>query len=294
MKKFLWQSFFTFPILLFSFTLHSQDLIKTTSKKEINCKILKRTDDSVFYSYSYDNQILKASLPCDSILEYYFKYYIDSLPTQKVVVKSYYRSRIAIDLGMGYRFAETSSDNPTDNQKEMANGLQWGLNASASCELYLNKYIGLGVKSSFFQTWDKPNINFLSYNGISTFEEKILHKSSTVYIGPAFICRFLPSYNKDILWASLSFGLINYSEKAEGMGSHLFYITGNTVGVSLELGRDIRVSKKIGLGISAYSLFGRLNSYEFKGQSGYKNVEKWEFPENLTRLGVTLGLRFYN
>ncbi len=274
--------------------MQAQDFIKTKSQEEINCKIKKKDNDYVYFSYIDQNQVKETLLPVDSIQEYHYNYYKDSLSVKngEKMAKKYEKFRLAANIGWGYRVAKTASGLTAD-ERNIWDGLRSGLSWSVDGDIFINKFCGLGLKASFFNTWD----NFDGYYRDNTgyfYSGNIQHNSRTIYIAPEVIWKFTLNKRKDLIWFGVSLGYMNYNQTMKGDNENIFSVYGGTFGVGTEIGYDIRLAKNLGLGISLYYESGALVNYTVKTGGGYKFTnDDSDAAEGLARIGVTVGFRFY-
>ncbi len=277
------------------FEIQAQDLIKTKKQEEVNCKITKKTPDSIYYSYIDNNLIKEAALPMNNVQEYHYNYYSDSVsikgsdPTNK----KYEKLRLAANTGWGYRTAKTAGSINAERRKALE-GLRSGLIWSFNADYFFNKSCGIGLKTSFFNTRDNFDGYYWDNTGIS-YVGNIQHDSKTLYIAPEFIWRMYVSDKKNSIWMGISLGYMDYYRTMNGDTGNLFSIYGGTLGGGLEVGYDFHITKKLGLGVSLYYEAGALIYYTVKTGNGYQyKNDDVDAVEGLSKIGVAFGFRFYN
>ncbi len=269
-------------ISILSLILYSQDLISAN----LSPNITQKEKYSVFISHQNDEQIINQYLPFDGIQGYY----TNMADTLKTKAKDFETIRFAADFGWGMRTSKLLNSFTRD-EENITNGLRSGLTWSVNGDFYFNKSCGLGLKALFFET--RNNLGgYLSRLSGEYYSGDVDQSSSTYYFGPEFIVRLYASERKNLLWAGISLGYMNYFQSISSE-KNIFNVSGSCFGVCLDIGYDIRIFKKIGLGIGMYYVFGAPSEYTFQDEKGLSYIIS-QPKENLGRIGITLGFRFYN
>ncbi len=90
---------------------------------------------------------------------------------------------------------------------------------------------------------------------------------------------------------NLSLGYLGYVNNKTVIDR--YQMTGGTVGLALDLGYDIGLSKNLSLGFQISSVTGMLSKYKWNDGAAIRTIqlEKGEY-ESLNRLDFSVGLRY--
>ncbi len=174
----------------------------------------------------------------------------------------------SVGLGYGYMTTNIYDNNYLHGVMPQHNGVDWRI----QYEHLFNGRIGLGIIYSGYRSSGQM------YGMSDTFTEN--------YIAPMFSARWL--FNDVwILKGEFGMGYYRHDERA-GNGYHLW---GEGVGLNLDAGIEYKVSKHVGLGISAGILSGIMDKLKDNRNNTYDPDFCDDF--NITRFNVLAGLRYY-
>jgi hypothetical protein len=257
----------------------AQDLIVTHKGDSLNCKITKIKGGNVYFTFKHKEEVRNTLLPQSQVNYYQYGYY----PVPEVSAREVYHNaiyphyRIAVDGGWSYRTVPLAEGAPS----ALKSGFHYGLDLS----YFFTEYLGAGFRYNDFLS--KAEI-------ISPGSGKSKDNISIRFIGPYFSTRFLNSSKTNALFLNLGIGYTGYKDQAQVIaGGDKITLTGNTAGISYDIGYDIGVSKDLAIGFQLSLYTGILS--QFKSTKGNHTetivLEKGQY-EGLSRIAVSVGLRF--
>jgi len=179
---------------------------------------------------------------------------------------------LGADVGYGYRLGTVETDDIY--LKDFIKGLRSGLSIGTDASFYLRPTFGFGMKYSFFYA--------------SNSWGDVWEKTYTNFVGPVFCGRSKPlGAQKSILLAySAGIGYLHFRDKWS-VDKQKGEFTAETYGIYTDFGLEIRLAPKLYLTGKVYLLGSNYNSYK-------QNSEKIKLdkPANVTRAGITAGLKF--
>lgn len=284
-------------ILLIAFTFifslgYSQDLIITSEGDSLNCKITKEKSDVIYFTFKYKEEIRNTLLPKDQIKFYKYNFYQQGIvPVDKIKSsKAFPRLMLAVNGGWSYRTARAPTNIPTEF-REYVNELKTGYNFGGEVAFYISEPLGLGLKFCDYKSSNEiPNIYRTNPNGIREYG-RMSDDISIIYFGPTFNTRLFNSNKTNAIVSKLSIGYLGYNNNAVVINS--FNIKGSTVGLLIDLGYDIALSKKLSIGFTASYIMGTLFNYTVSDGTKTETVKlKPENYDTLTRIDISIGVRF--
>jgi hypothetical protein len=198
------------------------------------------------------------------------------------------RFRIAVNGGFSRRLAKTADDVPA-NLKQYVNQLKSGYNIESDIS-YLFDDWGVGIKYTIFKASNSiSNVSVRDING-NTRTGNLADDISINFIGPSVSTKYSSKNLKHIFLFSAALGYMTYKNNAVIIDP--YKITSSTFGSSLDANYDFKVIDKLYLGAHISFNGGTLKSITFdNGQVIKRELEKNEY-ESLTRIDLSLGLRF--
>lgn len=281
-------------IILVAITnIYSQDLIVTNESDSINCKITKTKFNNLYFTFKYNDEIRSTLIPLSQVKYYKIDFYKNSIIPEEEIVgfTDYSQFRLAINSGFSYQTARINENIPADFEtyvNEMKSGYHFG----ADLTYFFSEPLGFGFKYYLFKTSNSMDNIYVEYPDGSV-EYGIMSDDLTIsFIGPTFSTRLL-NYNKsNAFLMSLSIGYMGYSNNKVIVNNYI--MTGNTVGMTLDVGYDIGISDKLSLGFQISLITGTLTEYELDNGSEIETIklENGEF-ESVNRIDLSVGLRFH-
>lgn len=196
------------------------------------------------------------------------------------------RLRIGVDLGGAYAIGGIDKDLTKDLQSHEQR-LRFGLAAGADVSWFFMKSLGVGLKGKLFYSYSTALIPF-----VANISESI----KIPFFGPMICTRVYSRSGKHCFVANLSAGYC-------GFFNDFYYKTpgqfaAGTLGVSGDLGYDLRLSKHLSLGFqlsvfeaSLYSADEVKVKHEIINQDSVK--ETWgDGARLLSYIDFTIGLRY--
>ncbi len=280
--------------LVFTVNLvYSQDLIVTSESDSINCVITKIKKDYIYFTFKHKDEIRNTLLPLSNIKNYQHDYFETGEVSKEKIIgykKNYKQYRFSINLGYSYLTSKISDDVPSDFRNYVKD-LKSGFNIGGDATYYFAEQMGFGLKYSLYKTSNSiDNIYLEDTNGNRRYG-KMSDNINISFIAPTFSTRFLNHDKSNALIMSLALGYINYYDKAVKVEN--LKITGDTFGMSYEIGYDIELSEKMSLGLQVSLLSSYLS--KIKVDDGIETrtikLEKENY-ENISRIDFSIGLRF--
>lgn len=275
-----------FILLWMAASLQAQDLIVTGEGDSLNCKITKVETDYVYFSINKDGGVLNTLLPMSGVSYYKYKFYTTSaLPVDAIVdgPKDFPRFRLAVNGGLSYRLSKIPSGLSRDLE-EYIRGLKSGYSFGADATYYWSKGGGIGVKYDVFRS--KNEFEYLAGQGVE-FSDDITIR----YIGPYYSSRILGANKVNNFFSNVGLGYVGYKDDAY-IGTDVT-LTGGTVGLLVDIGYDIGLSKSLAMGFQISFIGGTLTQYKISDGFNTETVELDEEEyEGLARINLSVGLRF--
>ncbi|MEO6819540.1 MAG: hypothetical protein ABI266_08680 [Ginsengibacter sp.] len=283
----------TFTILLLLTTsIFSQDLIVKNDGDSINCKITKVKKDNIYFIFNHKNETRNTLLPLTGVKEYKYNFYTTSeVPKEKVVrYENYQHFRIAFNGGYSYQTAKVADGVPSDF-RDYVKGLKSGYHFGSDITYYFTEQLGLGIKYNVFKTSNKLDSIYLAGDIINNTFSKLSDDLTITFIGPAFSTRIINQNKRNAFLMDLSLGYMGYSNNK--VLDENYKMTGSTMGMALDFGYDIGLSKNLSLGFQVSFITGTLFKYNWNDGTTMQTIklEKGEY-ESLNRIDFSVGLRF--
>jgi hypothetical protein len=281
---------------------YSQDKIITLNKDTIECKINKVSKSAIFFDVFNSGVRTSGRVSIDSLLNYSIS--VNPSEKEKMPINQFPFERLRLGINAGPGFLLASSEEAEDSMESLGlepgqaqayySDLKSGFNADAGITFLITPDYGAGVKYKFFKTNARTEGFFDPGDGVnliySTFEEQIYIN----YIGAMFSYCY-PMGDKNIFKLNLNFsaGLATYRNEAGYMGSYLL-LTGKDFGMDACVGFEYFFKPKLSVvaDLSAfYATFSKLKVSDGSSSSTLE-LEKDSY-EDLSRLDISLGIRFY-
>jgi len=283
-------------IVAFGMQLNAQDLIVTKKKDSINAKITKLKKGIIYFRHMERDKLKKTQLSLAEVNDYQKSFYETPKIPSNAKVKSGYESkrfRIAANAGFAFRTAKiegVQDETVKKYIKRLKSGSNWGLNA----HYFISERLAFGIKYNAFNSTEAENNLAASFPDGSTeigLENSILIN----FVGPSLMTKLLSANKKNALLLSTAVGYMSYKNE-ETVGQRFLTSTGNTIGVSVDVGYDIGLTDYMSIGCVASWTTGTLRELEVK-ENGFTTtvdlVETVGVKEGLSRINISGGLRFY-
>ncbi len=283
--------------------LAGQDRIITYRNDTIDCTITRITRNTVWFDTSVRGVKTSGRIPVNDIYSYYI------LPSgtgdQVNRVNAGITSgslRISLNGGLGYLTASSKKAEEAmtgfgvtpAGAKAYYKDLKTGWYGSADASWIFNRNYGIGLKYKFFNTgastegYFDPGDPFNIY--YTTYTENIYVNYGGVlfsYTEP------LGSQNLFTLYSSFSAGITFYRDETE-VFSEAILITGKALGMDGTFGLEYRITPFVSAGAELSAFASTLRSITFTdGETEQSQELEKENYENLSRIEVSIGLRFY-
>ncbi|MCC5931124.1 MAG: hypothetical protein JJU28_17890 [Cyclobacteriaceae bacterium] len=277
-------------LLMYSNITIAQDLIVTQQGDSINCKITRVKQGYVHFTFVHKDEVRNTLLATDQISTYQQGFFEHSeIPEQVVntIEKNYHGFRFGIQIGPGIRTASIPSEyHPSfrDHLKKQ----RIGFHVDTDAHWYWSETMGLGFRYSAFMTGSETRNVQIPDAGSGYLSEQIaMH-----FIGPSLSNRFVLANPKNTFLTNFALGYMGYRNNVS-TNNRSFLMTGNTIGLAMEVGYDVEIGKNTALGFSIAAYVGSLNSVNIgSGSSKQKMSLDDGERENLSRIDFTIGYRY--
>ena len=270
----------------------SQDLIVTGSGDSINCVITKVKKDYIYFTFSHNGDIRNTLLPVSDVPSFQKGYFeTPEVPPEKIKNNiNYQRIRIALNGGFGYQTAKIGDNVPNDF-RDYVKKLKSGITFGGDITYYFSETMGAGVKYSLFHSSNSlDNIYIENAEGERRYGA-MSDDLNISYIGPSFSTRLLNHKKSNAMISSISLGYMAYNNDKVMVDK--YKMTGSTLGLSFDLGYDIKIADKISLGIQLSYTSGTLFNYKWDDGNTIETIElEAGSYEGLNRIDLSVGLRF--
>ncbi len=269
----------------------AQDLIVTNEADSINCKITKIEDENIYFTFKYENEFRNTLIPKSKVKTYKTNYYKVAIPETKLLNYSRYpKLRISADAGLTFLTAKVSDEIPSDLSSHYE-GLKSGQQFSGDLIYYFSEYTGIGFRFSQFSTKNTTDNVYIIYEDGSTKSGKLIDDIHVNYYSLIYSYRFFSQNNPASTLLNFTLGYQEYINNATIVDE--YNIKGETLGLGMEIGFDINMSKNVLLGFKLGYTMGAIKEVEMSGNTGTKTItmEEGEY-EGLSRVDFSIGLRF--
>lgn len=270
--------------------LFSQDLIVTTDGDSINCKITKTKGDDIYFTFKYGEDIRSTMLPKSSVAYYQNDYFsVSYVPHDIAALKQeYQRFRISARGGYSYQTARLASS-INDDFRDYYKKLKSGYHIGGDISYYFTEQLGAAIRISLFRTTNSIGDIYVEDEFGNRTYGIMSDNLSVLFIGPQLSLRMPDRKKKNALIYKLGAGYMNYHDAKTIVTP--FDITGNTVGLSADLGYNIGLTKNLALGFEISMMTGMLTSYELSDGLTTWEAELTEGEyESLSRLDFSVCL----
>ena len=196
------------------------------------------------------------------------------------------RLRIGIDFGGGYRFGKVDSELAPD-MHSYAEKLRWATIGSADISWFFMKSLGAGIKGKVLYTTHEDSME-IEYQSYLFSNQIVVH-----FIGPMVCARVYSKDGRHCFVGNYAVGYVGYVDNF-----FLAYpgkLTGHTMGMSWDVGYDLKLSRHVSLGCQLSFLAGSLSHQNVR----HILIEQEDLDkamegksESLNHLDLTVGLRF--
>jgi hypothetical protein len=278
-----------FFLLVMAQTVFSQDLLVTQEDAQLNCKITKLSSKEIFFIFIQDGVVKDSSLSRQSIKEYKFDRFSvnDTLNAyvKKTNNQDNYRYRVALNVGSSFLFSFYPHDYSDEIEAHNAE-LKSGRQISGDVVYYFSGTMGVGLKYSLFNS--KHSTYFVDQNHVPT--GIMSNDLSFTFLGPSFSTRVPGINGNDNFILDLSLGYMRFTDDI--VLSSIYSEKGSTLGGSLGVGYDFRISKKLAIGIQASMNTGRLTKYVKTNSLGSTTIQlDKDSYRRLERMDLSVGFR---
>lgn len=279
-------------LILLSTLTYGQDLIIKTNGSKIKCRISQVKNDTIYYEKKEGGMMLMQNLPLKYIREYRKDYFTsETKGTREIMVEEYPPYRFVLGGGMTYMIGGMANTLP-DAMNDYLNALRPGYHIRALGSYAFSADYGIGLKYVFSHNNHKAKdlsvlINGQTYTG--NFQDNIkIH-----FLGPTAVYRNITTIKGVTFLTNFTLGYLYYTNDAVSLSMPIT-LNGQALGLHSSSGFDFKLTENMGLGINVSYFMSWLSQYTVGSGSSKQtiNLEGGNF-ENLSRIEVSAGLRFY-
>ena len=274
-----------------TYDIIAQDLVVTSKNDSINAKITKIKKGMLHFNFVKDGEVRKTLLPLAEVKVQQKDFFLKSeVPADYKPKNSYTgpKYRIALNGGLSYQTAKTSSSVPDalrDHAKQLKSGYNWG----ADIHFLTSEYFGFGLKyNTFYSSNVENNVNLTLPDNTVLYGIKDVNYIH--FIGPSVLFKFVSSNGKNAWVSSASIGYMGYKQEQQ-TGNRNFTYTAATLGLNLDFGYDIYLSKKLSLGLMVSFVTGSLGEVDLE-ENGISQAIELDERGSLSRIDFSAGLRW--
>lgn len=201
------------------------------------------------------------------------------------------RFRIVVNGGYSYRVGKVP-DAFSGETRDYMKKLKSGFNVGADVQYYFNDEWGVGLKYLRFQSSGSGVIPIETPNG--RVRTNTADNIGISFYGPTFCGRVYTTKDySQALVVGASLGYMHYRDNG-GVFTYPVTITGGTLGSGLDVGYDIRLTRKLYAGAQISYMAGTLTRVTVdQGSQRETRTLKDDEKENLSYLSISAGLRFH-
>jgi len=281
---------------------YSQDKIVTLNNDTIDCKIIRISHNTIFFDIATRGVKSSGKLPLNGILNYTISLNSGLEKPKAITADLFERFRLGINSGPGYLLSSSekaedlmvSQGLTADQAKSYYKDMKSGLGANADLTFLITPDIGAGIKYRFFDTSSRTEGFIDPQDGVhliyTTYSEQIYVN----YIGAMFSFNQLIGNRESFkLNSACSFGLTTYRNEA-GLFNGYFLATGKNFGTDASIGLEYFITRWFSVGADLSGFYSSIRKMEITDGTDTLtfDLDKEDY-ENLTRLELSLGIRFY-
>jgi hypothetical protein len=302
LKKILLSAFF---LLSVTSSVYSQDKIITLNYDTIDCRISKISNNTIFFEVYTKGVRSTGKIPLTSVLNYT----ISGNPVENkkanrtIITDPFLRLRLGFNGGIDYLFANSKdaeaymSDNlgiTSSEAKSYYRDLKLGYHANGSLTYLITPEYGAGIKYSFFSTSAGIESFVDPQDGVHLIYASYNEQIYVNFIGAVFYAQqTFGNKSKVLLNSACSFGLATYRNEAEYLKEY-YLITGMNIGTDVSIGFEYFINRSISVGADLSALFSSIRKMEITDGINTTTIDlDKENYENLSRIGISAGIRFY-
>ena len=274
-----------------TYDIIAQDLVVTSKNDSINAKITKIKKGMLHFNFVKDGEVRKTLLPLAEVKVQQKDFFLKSeVPADYKPKNSYTgpKYRIALNGGLSYQTAKTSSSVPDalrDHAKQLKSGYNWG----ADIHFLTSENLGFGLKyNTFYSSNVENNVNLTLPDNTVLYGIKDVNYIH--FIGPSVLFKIVSSNGKNAWVSSASIGYMGYKQEQQ-IGNRNFTYTAATLGLNLDFGYDIYLSKKLSLGLMVSFVTGSLGEVDLE-ENGISQAIELDERGSLSRIDFSAGLRW--
>lgn len=284
-------------------TGHSQDKIITITKDTIDCKITRISRNTIYFDLLTSSVRTSGSLPVSKVLNYTIS--ATGITTEKAKSfssNSFERIRLGINGGAGYMLASsekaeealTGQGLDAGKAKSYYRDLKTGWVANADLTFMFTPDVGTGFKYKFFYTSGNLEGYFDPQDGVHLIYTNYGERIFVNYYGPmAYYQKYLNAAETYRMTTTYSFGLTTYRNEAEYLNGFLL-LTGRNFGTDAAISLEYYITDNLSLGAELSAFYSMLRKVKITDGTNTQTLDlDKETYENLSRLELSIGIRFY-
>ncbi len=285
--------------MLFTLSLHAQDLIVTNQGDSIHCKITSINSEKINFTFNKEGKRLETLISPDSVKYHEYNHYKKPYSTENVEgTKPFPVFRLAGNIGFSRGIGKIDNSS-TSELNEHAEQLQKGMNYEFNIQFFMKENLAIGLKYNNFTSSNSMStlINSLDEGGNlvnGTLDETI----KIPFYALSLLGRKLSVDKKSAFIYGVSLGSLGYDDKRifkhSTIPNYELKNESTTLGLGLELGYDIGISNNFALGLQLSLIMG--STTELKIEDSLNNSETQKFdddnPLSLSHVDFSIGLRF--
>ncbi len=199
--------------------------------------------------------------------------------------------RLSVRGGWSSLIGKISDEIPAEEQ-EFLKDLKTGMHLGAGLDIYFHRNIGVGAVYTLFRT--NAKIDSVQYQHPET-EEIIIgsHTEDIIvqYFGPRISTRVYFAKDRAALHVGASAGNIWY--KNNGMAPAQFVMKSSNMGTRFDLGLDYHFADGFILSLETSALLAVLKKYKIGSPDGELREFDFEELNNISRVDISVALRWY-
>ena len=286
-----------------SVTGNSQDKIITITSDTIDCKITRVSRNTIYFDLITSGIKTEGSLPVSKVLNYTISAGgVTTDKTKSFNSNSFERIHLGINGGAGYMLASskkaeealTGQGFDAGKAKSYYRNLKTGWLANADLAFMFTPEVGTGFKYKFFYTSGNVEGYFDFQDGVHLIYTNYGERIFVNYYGPmAYYQRYLNVAETYRMTTTYSFGLTTYRNEAEYLNEYLL-LTGRNFGTDAAINLEYYITDNLSLGAELSAFYSMLRKVKITDGTNTQTIDlDKETYENLSRLDLSIGIRFY-
>lgn len=287
-----------FCLLICACAAKAQDLVVTQDGDSLNGKIIRSTQQSLYFDYKEDGVVKNVVFPVSEIKTVKYNYYAGSTGSVYTVEKSgngrkkfiYDSNARKFKIGVDYNFAKLiykSDPNQNEVARDYEKKFKTGSAFTANVMFTISESSSIGLYLSRFKTSEELNNVLIGFPDGSTARGKVSDDVRQTFVGATYASSFRYS-KKCHLYLHAGIGYLDYLNEFTYIAD--FTLEGGTVALLLDLELELFAGEGFAYYFHCSVMRGSLKEVDLTDPSNRTQVIKFDKENRLPVSTLNLGI----